>query len=134
MLSRIRALMSTLTFSFNAVAPIILTIFIGYFLQKIKLVPEEFWAQANKIVFNLAIPSYLFYCVYNIESFDYINWKLTLIAATLVIVICILATIFFYIYTKDRGKRGVLIQCAFRSNYAIIGIPLARAMGGKELF
>lgn len=125
--------MSTLIFSFNAVAPIILTIFVGYFLQKIKLVPEEFWAQANKIVFNLAIPSYLFYCVYNIDSFDNINWRLTLIAAGLVVVMCLLATVFFCIYTKDSGKRGVLIQCAFRSNYAIIGIPLARAMGGDDV-
>ena len=26
----------------------------------------------------------------------------------------------------------MLIQCAFRSNYAIIGLPLARAIGGDE--
>lgn len=122
--------MSTLIFSFNAVMPIILVIFLGYFLQKIKLVPESFFVNANKLVFNVAIPVYLFYSVYNIEKLSDINWKLVLTAALLVIVACGLAAVFFIFYTRDNGKRGVLIQCAFRSNYAIIGIPLAKAMGG----
>lgn len=124
--------MSTLIFSFNAVAPIIIIIVLGWYLQKINLVPESFWANANKIAFNVAIPTYLFYSVYNIENLSDINWALAITAALLVIVSCVLGTVFFMIYTKDRGKRGVLIQCAFRSNYAIIGIPLASAMGGSS--
>lgn len=124
--------MSTLIFSVNAVAPIILVILLGYFLQKIKLVPESFFVNANKLAFNVAIPVYLFYSVYNIDNLSDINWKLVLSAALMVIVMCGLAAVFFMLYTKDNGKRGVLIQCAFRSNYAIIGIPLARAMGGDE--
>lgn len=123
--------MSTLIFSINAVMPIILVILLGYFLQKIELVPESFFINANKIAFNVAIPVYLFYSVYNIESISDINWKLVLTAALLVIIACGLAAAFFMLYTKDSGKRGVLIQCAFRSNYAIIGIPLAKAMGGE---
>lgn len=124
--------MDVLIFSFNAVAPIILTILLGYFLQKIDLVPESFFINANKIVFNIAIPCYLFYSVYNINDLADINWKLTLCAAAMVIIVCIGAVVFFSFYTKDCGKRGVLIQCAYRSNYAIIGIPLAQAMGGDE--
>jgi len=35
------------------------------------------------------------------------------------------------ISTKDPNRRGVLWQCVFRSNYAIIGLPLTAALGGE---
>lgn len=123
--------MNTLIFSINAVAPIILVILLGYFVQRVKLVSRNFFVFANKLAFNVAIPFYLFYSVYNIENLSDINWKLIIAAVAMVIVICLAATVFFMFYTKDSGKRGVLIQCAYRSNYAIIGIPLAKAMGGE---
>lgn len=122
--------MATFIFSVNAVMPIILIILLGYFLNKIKLVPESFFINANKVVFNVAIPVYLFYSVYNINNLAEINWKLIIVVALLVVISAAVAALFFMVYTKDSGKRGVLIQCAFRSNYAIIGIPLAKAMGG----
>lgn len=123
--------MSTLIFSANAVAPIILVILLGYIIQKTDMVPESFFVYANKLVFNVAIPVYLFYSVYNIENLSDINWSLILAAVIMAVVICLLAVVFFVFYTNDSGKRGVLIQCAYRSNYAIIGIPLAKAMGGE---
>lgn len=124
--------MDTLIFSVNAVTPIILVILLGYFIQRINMVTENFFVYANKLVFNVAIPVYLFYSVYNIENLSDINWHLILFAVIMVIFICLVAAVFFMMYTKDSGKRGVLIQCAFRSNYAIIGIPLAKAMGGES--
>lgn len=124
--------MDTFLFSLNAVAPIIFVILLGYFIKKSGLLDEDFFVKANKLVFNVCIPIYLFYCVYNIESFNDINWKLVIFAALSIILVFFLATAFFMFFTKDSGKRGALIQCSFRSNYAIIGIPLAQAMGGDE--
>ena len=34
--------------------------------------------------------------------------------------------------TKDSLRKGVVWQCAFRSNFAIIGLPLATALGGEN--
>ncbi len=124
--------MSTLIFSANAVAPIILIIALGYYLNKIKFLPESFFVNANKLVFNAALPAYLFYSVYNIENLADINWRLVIFAVIIVVAVTVIGAVFFVLYTKDSGKRAVLIQCAFRSNYAIIGIPLAKAMGGDE--
>lgn len=124
--------MNTLFFSFSAIAPIVIVIFIGYVVAKWGIVSEKFFKDANSFVFKLAIPVYLFYSVYNIESIGDINWGLIVIALLSILLIFAFATVFFMIYTKDRGKRGALIQCAFRSNYAIIGIPLAKAIGGDE--
>ncbi|MGN1318853.1 MAG: AEC family transporter [Lachnospirales bacterium] len=124
--------MDTFLFSLNAVAPIILVILLGYLINKIGLLDDDFFVKANKFVFNVALPIYLFYCVYNIESFSDIDWKLVIYAALSIVFVFFIASVFFIIYTKDSGKRGALIQCAFRSNYAIIGIPLAKAMGGDS--
>lgn len=124
--------MDTFLFSLNAVAPILLVIAIGYIIGRSKLVSKSFFQEANKFVFNIAIPFYLFYSVYNIESISHINWGLVIAAVGTILFIFILAMIFFTLYTKDPGKRGALIQCSFRSNFAIIGIPLAQAMGGDD--
>ncbi len=124
--------MNTFLFSLNAVMPIILVILVGYIIAKSKLVSKNFFQEANKFVFNIAIPVYLFYSVYNIESISNINWGLIIIAVSTILGIFIFASVFFMLYTKDLGKRGALIQCSFRSNFAIIGIPLAQAMGGDD--
>ena len=124
--------MSTFLFSLNAVAPIILVIVVGYIVGKSGLVSKNFFKEANKFVFNVGIPVYLFYSVYKIESFSEINWGLIAISVATVLLIFFAAMIFFMAYTKDSGKRGALIQCSFRSNFAIIGIPLAEAIGGDE--
>lgn len=124
--------MSTLIFSFNAIAPIILVILSGCFVKHIGLLSDNFFKDANKFVFNVALPVYLFYSVYNIKDFDDINWSLVIMAVGVVLFIFFVSFIFFVLYTKDTGKRGALIQCAFRSNFAIIGIPLAGAVGGDD--
>lgn len=124
--------MENLLFSFNAVAPIILIIIVGYIIGKSGLLSKNFFKEANKFVFNIGIPVYLFYSVYNIESLSDVNIKLVAMAVGTIIVIFIAAVIFFSLYTKDFGIRGALIQCSFRSNYAIIGLPLVKAMGGDS--
>jgi predicted permease len=34
--------------------------------------------------------------------------------------------------TKDCRQKGVLLQCVFRSNFALIGVPLAQLMAGEK--
>ncbi|MDE6656555.1 MAG: AEC family transporter, partial [Anaeroplasmataceae bacterium] len=36
------------------------------------------------------------------------------------------------LFIPDRKQKGVILQASFRSNYAIIGIPLATMLGGSE--
>lgn len=122
--------MNTLIFSLEAVLPIMLVILAGYGIQKTKILTEDFFKQANTFVFKFALPLYLFYSVYGIEDVQDINVKLLVTAVALVLVVFFLALVTILIYTKDAGKRGALIQASFRSNYAIIGLPLAKAMGG----
>ena len=116
----------------NAVLPILLLILLGYGLRRINLINEEFTKLGNNLVFNVFLPLMLFDNVYTIESFSSINWPLVVYV---VFIICLLFAIGYLaavFSTKVPERRGVIMQCSYRSNFAIIGIPLASALGGPE--
>lgn len=124
--------MNDFIFSINAVLPIIILVLIGWFLKRIKLFTPEFLRVANKVTFNVLIPVLLFNNVYAIDGFESINWTFVLYGVLAVTAIFLLAIPICLAFTKDKGQQGVLIQAVFRSNYAIIGIPLATQLFGVK--
>ena len=117
-------------FAANAVLPIVLTIVFGYLLKRIKLLTKEFLDVGNKLTFKVLLPAMLFYNVYNIKSLSDVNFVFVLYGLVAIVVICVVGTVLACAFTKDNAKRGSLAQGMFRSNYAIIGIPLAESLFG----
>ena len=115
----------------NAVLPIVLLILLGYFLRRKGFLTEQFVALGNKLVFRICLPAMMFVNVYGIASLSEIRWDLCLYVIAAVAVLFALGWIMALSATGDRRKRGVLLQCSFRSNYAIIGLPLATTLGGE---
>ena len=116
----------------NAVLPITLLILLGYFLKKINLITKEFIKIGNDLVFKIALPCMLFVNVYSIESFSIIHWDIIGYIMIVLMVIFILGYITAIFTTKVPERRGVIWQCCFRSNFAIIGLSLAGTIGGSE--
>ncbi len=121
-----------LLFSANAVLPIIMLIALGYVLKRIGMLTAPFLDVGNKLTFRVLIPTMLFLNVYNISSFSEINFWFVLYGVAAVIVIFLAGIPIFCAFTKDPAKRGAMIQAVFRSNYAIIGIPLATSLFGDK--
>lgn len=119
-------------FSFNAVMPIVLLIVLGYFLKRIKFLNDNFISVANKFVFNVSLPVLLFYNVYNIENLDSIQWDTVVFAVIIILLLFVLGLICSIFFIKDEKQKGVVWQSFFRSNFAIIGLPLSEAIGGAE--
>lgn len=119
-------------FSFNAVMPILLLVFLGYFLRMIKFADDAFFKKANTMVFKLFLPVLLFVNIYEIDSLKSLNLKAVLYCVIAILVIFLCGYVIAHIITDKRNHLGVLAQCSFRSNYAIIGIPLALSLGGEE--
>lgn len=119
-------------FSFNAVMPILLMMMLGYFLRSVHFADEAFFKKANTLVFKVFLPVLLFVNVYEIESLSKINWAVVVYTVAIVGVLCTLGLVLTKLLFRTRSKIGPLCQCSFRSNYAIIGIPLAEALGGSE--
>ncbi|MDD4184408.1 MAG: AEC family transporter [Candidatus Izemoplasmatales bacterium] len=122
--------MDTLLFGINAVLPLLMLIGLGYLLSRIGFLNEHFLIYANKFVFRIALPAMLFYSIYNASGLEDINWSVLLYATIGVIVLFFLGLLSVIFFVKGSDKKGVVLQSVFRSNMAILGIPLADALGG----
>lgn len=120
--------MENLLFTLNAILPIILPILLGYGLKRLHFFSDTFLIEANKLVFKVLIPILLFSNLY-LADLTQINWAFVGYAALAIIVLFLIGMI-VVIFIPNRKQKGVVLQAAFRSNYAIIGIPLATALGG----
>lgn len=124
--------MGSFVFALNAVLPIILTVAVGYFLKRIGLISPELARGGNKLVFRVLLPALLFLNVYEIEDFSLVGFGYIIYAVIAVVLIFLLALPLVLLLTKDNPRRGAVHQCVFRSNFALIGIPLAIAIYGEE--
>lgn len=124
--------MDALLFALNAILPVLLLFVFGYALRHIKFFDITFFNQLNKYIFRIGIPALLFYKIYKIDNLGDINWDMIWFAVTAILVVFILAFIVVAIVVKDDRKKGVILQAAFRSNFALIGLPIAEAIGGPE--
>lgn len=120
----------TFLFAMNSVLPIVLLIVLGVFLRKIHMIDQHFNNVLIKYIFRVGLPVLLFYNVYSIESFAEINWDIVIYTSIFTLLVFFIGIIVVKVLTKDDRQKGVVLQTAFRSNYALMGIPLAEAIGG----
>lgn len=124
--------MDTLMFSLNAILPIVILIVLGYILKRRNFLEESWFKKGNKLIFRVCLPCLLFVNVYNIESFSAIDWNVVIYTQVAVVILFILGFLLVKFTVPDDRQKGVILQCIFRSNFAIIGLPLAEALGGAE--
>ena len=117
--------------TFNAVLPIVLLILLGYVLKRVGFLGEGFVKTGNKLVFNVCLPCMLFINVYdNMNSFADIRWDVVLYSVIIIVGIFGLGLLTCVLLTKNPQRRGVIWQCTFRSNFAIIGLTLVERLHG----
>ena len=127
--------MNNFTFSINAVLPVFLLIFVGYFLTKIGILTKKFSDVSSKFVFMIALPALLFL---NISKSDFSGIFNVELLKAIVFVFAAILIIFLSImlYAKksidDERKRGAFVQGCFRANYALLGIPLIYNIASDE--
>lgn len=68
----------------------------------------------------------------NMQSFADIRWDVVIYSTVVILIIFGLGLLTAILITKQQNRRGVILQCAFRSNFAIIGLTLVGRLGGDE--
>lgn len=124
--------MDTLLFSINAILPVVLLIFIGYFLKRLNFLDEDWFKKGNRLVFRLLLPCLLFYNVYSIPSFSEIDWSVVIYSELVILALFFIGLLVVPHIIPDARQKGVIVQCLFRSNFAIIGLSLAESLGGTQ--
>jgi hypothetical protein len=123
--------LNILVTTINAVLPIVLLILLGYLLKRFKFLNDNFVKMGNKFVFKVCLPCMLFINIYDkMNSFADIRWDVVLYCVILICVIFALGLLTAILTTKQNKRRGVILQCSFRSNFAIIGLTLVERLGG----
>ncbi len=124
--------MDSLIFALSAVVPIMGMVALGYLIKRIGIVDRDLAKPLNKLSFRVTLPAMLFLNVYNIENASGIKPGYILYTILITIGVLLLSIPIAMAVTKPSARRGALIQAAFRSNYALIGIPLAESLFGAD--
>lgn len=115
----------------NAVFPLILLILLGYALKRLNFFNNGFVKAGNKFIFRICLPCMLFINIYdNMDGFADIRWDVVIYSVTVICLIFALGLLVSVLTTKNKKRRGVILQCTFRSNFAIIGLALVERLGG----
>lgn len=121
---------SILATAVNAIMPIVLLILLGYVLKK-GFINDSFVKTGNELVFHICLPCMLFVNVYEIDGIASVSWDVVIFSVVIICLLFVLGLVTAITTTSVPERRGVLLQCTFRSNFAIIGMPLAEALGGS---
>ena len=115
----------SILFSVNAVFPIVLVAAFGFICRKNRTLTDEFLKTGNKFCFKYCFFAMMFCNVYKIESLAAIRWNSIVTALIIVLLLFSAGLILVILFVHDKRQKGVILQAIFRSNFAIIGIPLA---------
>lgn len=124
--------MESLKLSFQAVMPIFLLMLLGYCLKSFKIADKKVFDGINRLVFKAFLPTLLFYDIYKTDTADIFEPHLVTFAVSGILTIFILGYGAVLLLSSDNSKRGVMLQGFFRSNYAILGIPIVNFLCGRE--
>lgn len=124
-------LLDIFIFAVNSVLPIVLVVILGYYLKRTGLLSKEFLKVGNKLTFRLLIPALLFINLIDMDDFSQLNMPAVIYVVCAIAVIAI-GGLLLALGIKDNKQKGVIWQCTFRSNFALIGVPLAQLMAGDE--
>lgn len=121
-----------LLYSLNVILPVFILAALGFGLARVGFFSDAFLRCAEKLVFRVALPAMLFEEIAGTRL--RLEESLRLVVFTVVSVTAAFAFIALLsgLVIRDRSKRGAFVQGACRSNFAVLGIPLAQSMFGSS--
>lgn len=127
-------MLESLMYSVNSVAPIFLLVIFGMVLKRIGFLNQDYCTIADKIVFNIALPTECFMSLAKsdiTDAFSKDNIKILLFFVIGILTVFTLLCLTVPFFIKDKAKIGAFIQGVFRGNYALFAIPLIDNMFGE---
>ena len=119
-------------YSLNVVLPLFVIVVLGFILGRCRFLTPEFLAVSEKFVFKIALPAMLFLEVAESNISETLDVPLILFCCGGIAASFLLLCAAVPLFVKDNDKRGAFIQGVYRSNFAILGVPLAENMFGEE--
>lgn len=111
-------------YTLNGVLPIFLVIFLGVFLHRLGFFSPTVKSELTKLVFYVGTPCLIFRQIASTDLRAVVDIPfLVFLVSCIPALILVQWAICFFI--RDPKKKGAVLQLGFRSNCAIVGMPLA---------
>lgn len=115
----------------NAVVPSAIYLAIGIILKLAHVVTDEEVRKFTHMVFVALYPFIMFENLYGKNIAEHMDLKLGLYAIGFTFLQFVLSWLFVCGIEKDNFERGAMIQALYRSNYVLMGFPIAINLFGK---
>ena len=125
-------MLDSLIFAANSIIPMMLLMLLGYLLGRRGYFSAETLRQMNRFTFRFCVSAMMFRGIYTLSSLSDISLDTMSFVLASVVVLTALGWAEARLFTKERSRRGVIIQNSFRSNIGVIGLYLAASLGGAE--
>lgn len=114
-------ILTNLIFSLNATMPLFIMMVLGFWLKKINFLDEHSTKKINQLVFKVFLPALLFI---DLAKEDFVAiWDTKMVVFCFVVtVLSILIASIISLLSKNKADRGEIIQAAYRSGAATLGI------------
>lgn len=123
--------MQSFILALEAITPIFILLLLGYFLKCIKITDKKGFDVMNTLGFKVFLPVLLFYNIYKSSNIELLDAKLISFTVIGTLVVFVLGILTVVLISKENPKRGVMLQGFFRSNFAILGVPLVGYICGE---
>ncbi|MFP3043876.1 AEC family transporter [Treponema primitia] len=123
--------MGILLFSFNAIAPMLFTVALGWFISRRGHIKEQDITFLNRLTFRYLLAFHIFNSTLSIDYYAEFNPRLILLCSVSIFLTMIVFWLFFAATIKDRARRCIFIVSSFRSNNIIYALPLATNLFGQ---
>lgn len=123
--------MDSFIFALTAVFPLFALMALGYFLRRKNIINKNFVETSNKLVFRISLPLLLFINIYSEKIIFNEHIDLIIFSISAILIMFLVFMLFVPVFVKENQRRGVIIQALVRSNFVILGVPLAINMFGS---
>ncbi|MDO5121882.1 MAG: AEC family transporter, partial [Erysipelotrichaceae bacterium] len=122
--------MQSLFIAARAVIPVTLIMILGAFTRKLGTISEKSFKDFNWVVFHYCLPVSLFMNIVNADLSTLSNVSLIIFAIASILIIIGVSMLVTRNSSLPDEKLGVIIQGLFRTNFAILGVPIVEGIYG----
>lgn len=121
-------MLQALSIAFHAIVPLFLIIAMGFGVKRLGWIGPEEVRRLNKVTFYTFMPVMLFYNIYTSDFSHAVRLPYALFVVGMALAMILLAFLITLAAEKTPERRGVMIQAAFRSNFVLLGLPIAEEL------
>lgn len=108
----------------NILAPVLLLVFLGFFLRKISFFTAEFFRNCAKLTYWIGLPALLFIKIAYADVDFGVSWKISLVLMAAIASVALTAISIARIFIKNQRRRKTFVLTSFYSNTAYVGLPV----------